>query len=159
MHYSTGDTIEAGSGEACDVADVHNCPATPNADQLDFEAMPLNPNCKIDRRALPAPELSQLGAGEEEYVALRSATEEALAGVWSDLLGVGKIGVHDDFFYVAGHSLPATRLISRVRERFETGVNHLFAAVVQIPRRRMLESSDPSTWTDDPDSVGRPDDG
>ncbi|HEX2092308.1 MAG TPA: amino acid adenylation domain-containing protein, partial [Longimicrobiaceae bacterium] len=59
-----------------------------------LEALPLTPNGKLDRRVLPAPEVGS----EAAYVAPRTPVEEVLAGIWSELLGVERIGIHDDFF-------------------------------------------------------------
>jgi amino acid adenylation domain-containing protein len=78
-----------------------------------LEAFPLTPNGKVDRKALPDP---QWGGSETGYVAPRTETEEALCGIWSDVLGVERVGVHDDFFALGGHSLNATQLIFRTRE-------------------------------------------
>jgi amino acid adenylation domain-containing protein len=91
------------------------------------EAMPLTPNGKVDRGALPKPEhlRPELGA---EYVAARTPAEEVLAGIWSVLLRVENVGVHDNFFELGGHSLLATQVVSRVREAFgtEIAVRELF---------------------------------
>jgi hypothetical protein len=78
-------------------------------------ALPLSPNGKIDRKALPAPDAAQI-AVKAEYVAPRNAVEEALARIWADLLGLERVGIHDDFFHLGGHSLLAGRVASRVRE-------------------------------------------
>jgi amino acid adenylation domain-containing protein len=78
-------------------------------------ALPLSPNGKIDRKALPAPDASQI-ATKAEYVAPRTTVEETLARIWADLLGLERVGVHDDFFHLGGHSLLAGRVASRVRE-------------------------------------------
>ena len=75
-----------------------------------LERLPLTPNGKTDRRALPAPE----GSGAE-YVAPRTPEEIAVARVWEEVLGVERVGVHDDFFALGGHSLLATQVVSRVR--------------------------------------------
>ena len=75
-------------------------------------ALPLTANGKIDRKALPDP--AGL-AGDGIEAGPRTATEEALAGIWSALLGVERVGSHDGFFELGGHSLLAARMISRVQ--------------------------------------------
>ncbi|MFL5540922.1 MAG: condensation domain-containing protein, partial [Longimicrobiaceae bacterium] len=92
-----------------------------------LEALPLNTSGKVDRRALPAPEWTGDEAG---YVAPRTPAEELLAGIWAGVLGVERIGVHDDFFRLGGHSLLATQVISRVREAFG----------VELPLRTLFET-------------------
>jgi amino acid adenylation domain-containing protein len=89
--------------------------------------LPRNPSGKLDRRALPAP---RWGRGEQEAVALpRTPAEELLAGIWRQVLGVERIGIHDSFFDLGGHSLLATRLVSRVRRAFG----------VELPLARLFE--------------------
>ncbi|HEU0078664.1 MAG TPA: amino acid adenylation domain-containing protein, partial [Longimicrobiaceae bacterium] len=77
-----------------------------------LEAIPLTPNGKTDRGALPAPE--RAGEPGAEHVPPRDATELALAGVWEEVLGTSPVGVRDDFFEMGGHSLLAVRLVARV---------------------------------------------
>jgi hypothetical protein len=84
---------------------------------VELERIPLTPNGKVDRRSLPAPG-SERSEPEQEYVAPRTPTEEVLAGIWAEVLGLEKVGVHDDFFKIGGHSLLGTRLLGRVREAF-----------------------------------------
>jgi len=72
--------------------------------------LPLNPNGKVDRKALPAPDLSE--QLERQYVAPRTATEEALAQIWAEVLGLEKVGIRDNFFELGGHSILALRVIS-----------------------------------------------
>jgi amino acid adenylation domain-containing protein len=79
------------------------------------DALPLSPNGKVDRKALPAPERA---AGGDDFAAPRTPVEEVLAGVWAGLLNVGRVGVRDSFFALGGHSLLATRMASRVRAVF-----------------------------------------
>ena len=92
-----------------------------------LDALPLTNSGKVDRRALPAPELGQ-EEREEEYVAPRSVVEEMLASIWSEVLGEVKVGVKDNFFELGGHSLLATQVMSRVREAFgiEIALRSLF---------------------------------
>src|SRR5215213_587316 len=83
-----------------------------------LDALPLTPNGKLDRLALPAPDLARLELGTN-YVSPRNAPEEQLVEIWVEVLGVARVGVHDDFFELGGHSLRATQLVSRVREVFQ----------------------------------------
>jgi amino acid adenylation domain-containing protein len=81
-------------------------------------ALPLTPSGKVDRRALPAPEVSRADV-EAGYTAPCNEVQEVLAGIWSDLLGVERVGIHDDFFQLGGHSLVVARLASRIRQAFK----------------------------------------
>ncbi|MFJ8011036.1 amino acid adenylation domain-containing protein [Streptomyces sp. NPDC096339] len=83
-------------------------------------ALPVTPNGKLDRRALPAP--PEEGLLRAEFAAPATATEELAAAVWGEVLGTGRIGRHDDFFALGGHSLRATRAVSRLGARLGTGV-------------------------------------
>jgi amino acid adenylation domain-containing protein len=83
-----------------------------------LEALPLTPHGKVDRKALPAPEAME-SAQERAYVAPRSAVEETLAAIWSEVLRVERVGMEDDFFLLGGHSLSAARVLSRVRDALE----------------------------------------
>ncbi|MDP7041611.1 MAG: amino acid adenylation domain-containing protein, partial [Gammaproteobacteria bacterium] len=75
--------------------------------------IPLTPNGKLDRNALPVPVWE---ADEETYVAPTTETEQRIAAIWSDVLGVEQVGMHEDFFALGGHSLIATQLMARVRD-------------------------------------------
>jgi amino acid adenylation domain-containing protein len=84
-----------------------------------MDKLPLTANGKVDRRALPAPDLTRLRL-EANRVAPRTPVEEILVGIWSQVLGIGEIGINDNFFSdLGGHSLVATQLVSRVRQTFE----------------------------------------
>jgi acyl carrier protein len=80
-----------------------------------LDQMPLTPNGKIDRRALPAPDTTRPEM-THRFVAPRNATEETLAGIVAKVLNLQQVGVEDDFFELGGHSLLATQVISRLRE-------------------------------------------
>ncbi|VFT13923.1 protein PvdJ [Pseudomonas aeruginosa] len=80
---------------------------------LFLERMPLSPNGKLDRRALPKPDA---GLMQREHMAPASALEKDVAAIWGELLGVERVGLTDNFFELGGHSLLATRLVSRIRQ-------------------------------------------
>jgi amino acid adenylation domain-containing protein len=92
-----------------------------------LDALPLTANGKVDRRALPAPERGRAEGGNE-YVAPRTPVEEMVAGIWSEVLGVERVGVNDNFFELGGHSLLATQVISRLKEslRVEVTLDKMF---------------------------------
>ncbi|MFE3643404.1 amino acid adenylation domain-containing protein, partial [Streptomyces sp. NPDC059169] len=89
-------------------------------------ALPLNANGKVDRRALPAPELGADTSGR----APRNARERALCTLFGELLGIDDITIDDDFFELGGHSLLATRLVGRARAELgaELAIGDLFQA-------------------------------
>jgi amino acid adenylation domain-containing protein len=95
-----------------------------------LDAMPLTPSGKLDRRALPRLEASRDGLGER-YVAPRSPIEETLAAIWSEVLGVERVGVHDSFFDLGGYSLLAVRVGTRVQREF--GVSLPLHTLFQAP--------------------------
>jgi amino acid adenylation domain-containing protein len=95
-----------------------------------LDALPLTPNGKVDRNALPEPDPSAAQAGSV-FVPPRGPVEEALAAVWRELLGQDRVGVHDNFFDLGGHSLIATQLLARVRNTF----------AVEPPLREFLEGA------------------
>jgi len=90
-----------------------------------LDKLPLSPNGKIDRKALPAPDPSQ---AQSAYTAPRTPIEEALAAIWSDVLGIARVGIDDDFFSLGGQSLLVTKVVSRVRKELgvELGIRALF---------------------------------
>ena len=80
-----------------------------------MDAWPLTSNAKLDRRALPAPQ-GATAALARAYVAPRTPIEEVLADIWAEIIGVERVGVHDNFFDLGGHSLMAMRLMSAIRD-------------------------------------------
>ncbi|MHA6885078.1 non-ribosomal peptide synthase/polyketide synthase [Ralstonia pseudosolanacearum] len=92
-----------------------------------LERLPLTPNGKLDRRGLPAPEGQAYAS--TAYEAPQGEVEQTLAGIWQTLLGVERVGRHDDFFALGGHSLQAVRLVAQVRTQLgaELGLTELFA--------------------------------
>jgi amino acid adenylation domain-containing protein len=80
---------------------------------LFLDEFPLNPNGKVDRRALPAPDLSRPDLGSD-YVAPRTPLERQVAAAWAEVLGVDRVGVEDSFWELGGHSLLATKVLSRL---------------------------------------------
>ncbi|MCU0532553.1 MAG: amino acid adenylation domain-containing protein [Hydrococcus sp. Prado102] len=90
--------------------------------------LPLTANGKIDRKALPAPDASQLIA-EGEYLAPSTPTQEILTGIWQEVLGLKRVGIRDNFFELGGHSLIATRVISQIRQVFK----------IDLPLRSLFE--------------------
>ncbi|HKT26875.1 non-ribosomal peptide synthetase [Dyella sp.] len=85
-----------------------------------LDAMPLTPNGKVDRKALPAPDLTQ---SAKAYVAPRTPDEQRMAAIWADVLKLDRVGIHDDFFELGGHSLLATQLVSRIAAVFQVRVS------------------------------------
>jgi acyl carrier protein len=92
-----------------------------------LEELPLTPNAKVDRRALPV----TVGHSHttEGFVPPRTAIEGLLAEMWSEVLGVERVSVDAPFFALGGHSLLATQLLARVRSTFD----------VAVPLRRLFE--------------------
>ena len=92
-------------------------------------ALPLTASGKIDRRSLPDPG-EERRESDDSYVAPRDRTEERLVEIYSQVLGISRVGVEDDFFALGGHSLLAAQLVSRIRTTFE----------VSLPLRALFDS-------------------
>ncbi len=92
-----------------------------------LDRLPLNANGKLDRAALPNPNAADSAAA---FVAPRDELEAALAAIWATILGVERVGVHDDFFELGGHSLLAVRVASSIRRELgvEVPIRTLFRA-------------------------------
>ena len=94
---------------------------------IELAEMPLTPNGKIDRKALPKPK--ERDGLEEAYQAPEGLIENSLASIWKELLQVERVGRNDNFFHLGGHSLIATRLISKIRQ----------SESVEVPLRAVFE--------------------
>jgi amino acid adenylation domain-containing protein len=94
-----------------------------------LEALPLTPTGKIDRNSLLALEEAE-PILETPYVAARTAVEEVVAGIWEDVLGLKQVGIDHNFFDLGGHSLIATRVMSRMRSTFD----------IEIPVRALFQA-------------------
>ncbi|HEY6362702.1 MAG TPA: amino acid adenylation domain-containing protein, partial [Vicinamibacterales bacterium] len=96
-----------------------------------LEALPLTANGKVDRGRLASPAWLALQQERTNVVAPRDATEEQLAAIWSDLLSVRELSVHDSFFTLGGNSLMVTQVVARISETF--GVELPLRSVYQAP--------------------------
>ncbi|MET4727492.1 amino acid adenylation domain-containing protein/thioester reductase-like protein [Lysobacter enzymogenes] len=115
-----------------------------------MDALPLTAHGKLDRRALPAP-----GGGDFAHAAYQPphpGAEQRLAALWQELLGVDRVGRHDDFFELGGHSLRAVQLAARLRDEFAAPVpvRELFAHS-RLDRMAALLQRAPSAQDDGPD--------
>jgi len=104
-----------------------------------LEALPLTPNGKVNRRALPAPDWVKRDGGADAVA--RSPIEQKLASIWAELLGLNRVGIHDNFFQLGGHSLLATQLTSRIRDAFgvELPLRSVFEAPTIAPLAKAIE--------------------
>ena len=102
-----------------------------------LEAMPLTPNGKVNRRALPAPEHTNL-ASKENFVAPTDGLESQLVTIWESVLGVRPIGIRHSFFELGGNSLVAVRLMHRVDQAF--GKHLSIATLFQAPTIEQLSA-------------------
>jgi non-ribosomal peptide synthetase component F len=105
-----------------------------------LEALPLMPNGKVDRQALPVPDQARPPL-LEAFVAPRTPVEELLAGIWASVLRIEAVGRHDNFFALGGHSLLAVQVTSRLRKAFqvEVSLHALFDAPTVAGLARRVE--------------------
>jgi amino acid adenylation domain-containing protein len=94
-----------------------------------LEKLPLSPNGKVDRKALPVPDYARPEPAPED-AELYTPVEEVIAGIWADVLRLERVGRRDQFFDLGGHSLLATQVVSRIRLAFE----------VELPLRAVFEA-------------------
>jgi acyl carrier protein len=102
-----------------------------------LDTLPLRPNGKVDRKALPVPDHNRPQL-EKRYVAPRTPIEELLVEIWAGVLKLDKVGIHDNFFDLGGHSLLATQLISRL----------CHALQVELPLRVLFENPTVASLSD-----------
>jgi acyl carrier protein len=84
----------------------------------ELASLPLTPAGKLDRAALPSPPAARPELARA-YVAPSTPTQELLAGIWAQVLGVDRVGIHDSFFELGGHSFRAVEVVSGIRSEFE----------------------------------------
>jgi len=94
-----------------------------------LDSLPLTPNGKVDRRALPAPDRAR--GGGEVFEEPSDPVEILLAGIWAEVLGLDRVGRHDNFFALGGHSMLATQIVARIRSLLH----------VELPLRALFEAA------------------
>jgi acyl carrier protein len=114
-----------------------------------LDRLPLNPSGKVDRRALPAPDAAVPAAG---FVEPAGGSQAAVAEIWSEVLGAERVGAHDNFFDLGGHSLRATRILARIREALGVSlpVSALFDHPTPAGLARLVDERRPAP----PDDAG-----
>ena len=95
-----------------------------------LEKIPLTANGKVNRRALPVPNWGKNAIALSANPGAKSSTEQKLANIWTDLLGIKTVSIDDNFFQLGGHSLLATQLTSRIRDTFN----------VELPLQKIFET-------------------
>ena len=113
---------------------------------VNLDRLPLSPNGKIDRKALPAPELDEFTL-ESDYIAPRNEVEEKLGQIWAEVLGLAKVGIHDDFFELGGHSLSAVRAMAQVNAAF--GTNLPIRVLFQAKTVQQVASLVEAIWSEE----------
>lgn len=105
-----------------------------------LDAMPLTPNGKVDRKALPQPDISkQLAAS---YTAPHTDLEQQIADIWAQVLNLNRVGIHDNFFELGGYSLLAIQVVSRLRQALQVEIlmPHLFEVPTVADLARRIET-------------------
>jgi len=105
-----------------------------------LDEMPLTPTGKIDQKRLPIPEHSRLNVSAV-YEPPRNPIEETLITIWTDILGIEGIGIHDNFLELGGDSLTSTRIISKIRETMNIRLtfNEIFNAVTIAEMAELIQ--------------------
>jgi amino acid adenylation domain-containing protein len=107
---------------------------------VELASIPLTPNGKVDRKALPIPEADSVL--EKGYVAPRTETEGKIVAIWQKVLSQEKVGVYNNFFELGGHSLLTTQVLSRLREAFPVNLplRNLFEATTVAEQGQLIET-------------------
>ena len=106
---------------------------------VELDKLPLNANGKVDRKALPAPDV----VSQQDYEPPQCEVEETLASIWSEVLEVERVGRHDNFFELGGHSLLALKLLARIRgQGWEMPVRSLFQYPQLASFARAIDTGD-----------------
>ncbi|MFT7583728.1 MAG: amino acid adenylation domain-containing protein [Cellvibrionaceae bacterium] len=120
---------------------------------MDLPEFPLTPNGKIDRSKLPTP-LINMSESSGPFTSPRDEIEESLINMWSEILGLQKISIFDDFFEIGGNSMGAVQMFGHIRDRFGVNLNlgRLFrtatvAALADVIRLQQLKDTDSSPTT------------
>ncbi len=113
-----------------------------------LNALPMTPNGKVDRRALPAPRPSDLELGGDGYTSPRNNIESRLVEIWKEILGLERIGIHDNFLELGGHSMLAVRLFAQIKRVFnkDLPLTALFQALT-IEQLAILLQQEPADWS------------
>ncbi|SOD42120.1 non-ribosomal peptide synthetase [Nitrosovibrio sp. Nv4] len=111
LHAGTGADAVALRGAICKALPDYMIPSA----IVVLESLPLNPNGKVDRKALPEPEFANIG-NFDSYEAPQDEMEEALAGIWAEVLGTVQVGRNDNFFELGGHSLAILQVQQKVQQ-------------------------------------------
>ena len=109
-----------------------------------LDELPLTSSGKLNRRALPAPEISDRNV-ELTGAAPRTPTEKLLTEIWREVLGVSRIGIHENFFDLGGHSLLAVRLFAQIEKRF--GRRWPLATLFQLPTIAQFAAMIEKAWS------------
>ncbi|OLD78179.1 MAG: hypothetical protein AUI33_03760 [Ignavibacteria bacterium 13_1_40CM_2_61_4] len=116
---------------------------------VQLETIPLTPNGKVDRRALPAP-YADASRASSVYVAPRTNTEQKLVAIWEETLKRSRIGVYDNFFDLGGHSLLAVSLFGKIEREFgrRLPLASLFQkpTIIQLARLLEADSKQSAVW-------------
>jgi amino acid adenylation domain-containing protein len=117
------------------------------SDFMILDSLPLTPTGKIDRRALPQPDKA-VHNSQVPFVDARNPVERTITGVWCEILGLQRIGIHDNFFDLGGHSLSATQIVARLQTTFDLDLP-LATFLVNPTVAGMAEVIEAIRWTGD----------